>query len=199
MAQLRVEKRWRGSEAHQALLPLEEVADLGDERGVLQPVRLALGLREDLDGGCVLAGLVVGLGYANPYLHPFEEMQRLKTHPAMRGFFEGGRRLAYGARALTAGGLQSLPKTVFPGGVLVGDDAGYLNAARIKGSHAALKSGMLAAESAFEALAAGRERDELGAYPEAFRKSWLHEELHLARNFRYIPGLFSRGAHASDD
>ena len=136
------------------------------------------------ENNLVSVGLVVGLGYGNPYLHPFEEMQRLKTHPAMRGFFEGGRRLAYGARAMTAGGLQSLPKTVFPGGVLVGDDAGYLNAARIKGSHAAIKSGMLAAEAAFEALAGGREGDELAAYPEAFRQSWLHEELHLARNFK---------------
>jgi electron-transferring-flavoprotein dehydrogenase len=132
----------------------------------------------------VSLGLVVGLGYANPYLHPFEEMQRLKTHPPVRAFLEGGRRLAYGARAITAGGLQSLPKTVFPGGVLVGDDAGYLNAARIKGSHAAIKSGMLAAEAAFDALAAGREGDELDAYPQAFRTSWLHEELHLARNFK---------------
>src|SRR5688572_2933808 len=136
------------------------------------------------ENNLVSVGLVVGLGYENPYLYPFEEMQRLKTHPAMRSFFEGGRRLAYGARAISAGGLQSLPKTVFPGGALVGDDAGFLNAARIKGSHAAIKSGMLAAEAAFEALAAGREQDELAAFPEAFRKSWLHEELHLARNFK---------------
>jgi electron-transferring-flavoprotein dehydrogenase len=132
----------------------------------------------------VSVGLVVGLGYRNPYLHPFEEMQRLKTHPAWRGFFEGGRRLAYGARAISAGGLQSLPKTVFPGGALVGDDAGFLNAARIKGSHAAIKSGMLAAEAAFEALCAGRAHDTLDAFPEAFRKSWLYEELHRARNFK---------------
>jgi electron-transferring-flavoprotein dehydrogenase len=134
----------------------------------------------------VSVGLVVGLGYDNPYLYPFEEMQRLKTHPAMRGVFEGGRRLAYGARAIAAGGLQSLPKTTFPGGVLVGDDAGYLNAARIKGSHAAIKSGMLAAEAAFEALAAGRQADELTAYPASFEKSWLHDELYLARNFKPI-------------
>jgi electron-transferring-flavoprotein dehydrogenase len=132
----------------------------------------------------VSVGLVVGLGYENPYLYPFEEMQRLKTHPALRGFFEGGRRLSYGARAISAGGLQSLPKTTFPGGVLVGDDAGFLNAARIKGSHAAIKSGMLAAEAAFEALAAGREGDELTAFPRSFEKSWLHEELHRARNFK---------------
>ena len=111
-----------------------------------------------LENNQVSVGFVVGLGYENPYLHPFEEFQRYKTHPAIRGFFEGGRRIAYGARAITAGGLQSLPKLTFPGGVLVGDDAGFLNAARIKGSHAAIKSGMLAAEAAFEALAAGRSR-----------------------------------------
>jgi electron-transferring-flavoprotein dehydrogenase len=137
-----------------------------------------------LDANLVAVGYVVGLGYRNPYLHPFEEFQRFKTHPAIRGFLEGGRRLAYGARAISAGGLQSLPKLTFPGGALVGDDAGFLNAARIKGSHAAIKSGMLAAEAAFEALGAGREGDELGGYPEAFRNSWLHDELHRARNFK---------------
>jgi electron-transferring-flavoprotein dehydrogenase len=132
----------------------------------------------------VSIGLVVGLGYSNPYLHPFEEMQRFKTHPAIRGFLEGGRRLSYGARAISAGGVQSLPKTTFPGGVLVGDDAGFLNAARIKGSHAAIKSGMLAAQAAFDALAAGRAGDELTAFPESFKASWLHDELHRARNFK---------------
>ncbi len=137
-----------------------------------------------LENNQVAVGFVVGLGYRNPYLHPFEEFQRYKTHPAIRGFFEGGRRIAYGARAISAGGLQSLPKLVFPGGALVGDDAGFLNASRIKGSHAAIKSGMLAAEAAFEALAGGREGDELAAYPQAFRASWLHEELHRARNFK---------------
>ncbi|MGE0357733.1 MAG: electron transfer flavoprotein-ubiquinone oxidoreductase [Burkholderiales bacterium] len=138
----------------------------------------------------VSVGLVVGLGYANPYLSPFEEFQRLKTHPVFRGYLEGGRRIAYGARAINAGGLQALPKLAFPGGVLVGDDAGFLNAARVKGSHAALKSGMLAAEAAWEALAAGRARDELDSYPEAFGKSWLHDELHRARNFK---PLMNRG------
>ncbi len=127
---------------------------------------------------------MVGLGYENPYLSPYEEFQRYKTHPAIRGFFEGGKRVAYGARAITAGGLQSLPKLVFPGGCLIGDDAGFLNASRIKGSHAAIKTGMLAAEAAFEALVAGRERDALGAYPEAFRQSWLFDELYRARNFK---------------
>ncbi len=138
----------------------------------------------------VSVGLVVGLGYANPWLSPFDEMQRLKTHPSLRALFEGGQRLAYGARALTAGGLQALPKLTFPGGALIGDDAGFLVASRIKGSHAAIKSGMLAAEAVAEALAAHRSGDELTAYPEKFRASWLYEELHRARNFK---PLMSKG------
>jgi len=137
-----------------------------------------------LENRQVSVGLAVGLDYRNPYLNPFEEFQRYKTHPAIRGFFEGGRRIAYGARAIAAGGLQSLPKLAFPGGALVGDDAGFLNAARIKGSHAAIKSGMLAARAAYDALAAGRAHDELEAYPKAFESSWLREELHLTRNFK---------------
>jgi electron-transferring-flavoprotein dehydrogenase len=127
---------------------------------------------------------VVGLAYQNPYLSPYEEFQRYKTHPAIRHFFEGGKRISYGARAITAGGLQSLPKTVFPGGALVGDDAGFLNVSRIKGSHAAIKTGMLAADAAFAALGEGRQHDELNSYPAAFEQSWLHEELHVARNFK---------------
>jgi len=137
-----------------------------------------------LENNQIAIGFVVGLGYSNPYLSPYEEFQRYKTHPAIRPFLEGGKRLAYGARAISAGGLQSLPKLVFPGGCLIGDDAGFLNASRIKGSHAAIKSGMLAAEAAFAALRAARANDELGAYPEAFRESWLHDELHRARNFK---------------
>jgi electron-transferring-flavoprotein dehydrogenase len=109
---------------------------------------------------------------------------RYKTHPAIRGTFEGGKRLAYGARAITAGGLLSLPKLVFPGGALVGCEAGFLNASRIKGSHAAIKSGMMAAEAAFDALVAERSHDELPAYPAAFEHSWLHTELNKARNFK---------------
>lgn len=136
------------------------------------------------DENKVAVGFVVGLGYSNPYLSPFEEFQRFKTHPKIRTFFEGGKRLAYGARAITAGGLQSLPKLVFPGGAMIGDDAGFLNASRIKGSHAAIKTGSLAAEAVAEALASGRQRDELTAYPEKFRGSWLHDELHKARNFK---------------
>jgi electron-transferring-flavoprotein dehydrogenase len=137
-----------------------------------------------IDNNQVMVGFVVGLGYSNPYLSPFEEFQRYKTHPSIRAFLEGGKRVSYGARAITAGGLLSLPKLVFPGGALVGDDAGFLNASRIKGSHAAIKSGMLAAQAAFDALQAGREGDELTAYPDAFKQSWLHGELHRARNFK---------------
>ena len=137
-----------------------------------------------LDNNQVMVGFVVGLGYSNPYLSPFEEFQRYKTHPSIRAFLEGGKRVSYGARAITAGGLMSLPKLVFPGGALVGDDAGFLNASRIKGSHAAIKTGMLAADAAFEAVQAGRQADVLNAYPEAFKTSWLYGELYRARNFK---------------
>ncbi|MYM89432.1 FAD-binding protein [Rugamonas sp. FT82W] len=137
-----------------------------------------------LENNQVMVGYVVGLNYENPYLSPYEEFQRYKTHPAIKTFFEGGKRISYGARAITAGGLQSLPKLVFPGGALIGCDAGFLNMSRIKGSHAAIKSGMLAAESVFEALGASRQHDELASYPAAFEKSWLHEELHVARNVK---------------
>ncbi len=137
-----------------------------------------------LENNQVMVGYVVGLDYENPYLSPYEEFQRYKTHPEIRTFFEGGKRISYGARAITAGGLQSLPKLVFPGGALIGCDAGFLNMSRIKGSHAAIKSGMLAAESVVEALGAGRAADELASYPAAFEQSWLHEELHVARNVK---------------
>ncbi|WP_050416187.1 electron transfer flavoprotein-ubiquinone oxidoreductase [Azoarcus sp. CIB] len=137
-----------------------------------------------LEDNLISVGYVVGLNYTNPHLSPFEEFQRYKTHPEIRKFLEGGKRLAYGARAIAAGGLQSQPKLVFPGGALIGDDAGFLNAARIKGSHAAIKSGMLAADAAREALAANRQRDALTAFPAAFEASWLHAELHKTRNFK---------------
>jgi electron-transferring-flavoprotein dehydrogenase len=137
-----------------------------------------------LEGRRVTLGYVMGLDYQNPWLSPFEEMQRWKTHPAVRAHIEGGKRIGYGARAITAGGLLSIPKMVFPGGALVGCEAGTLNAARIKGSHAAIKTGMLAAEAAAAAIAAGRSHDELQAYPAAFRSSWLHAELNQARNFK---------------
>ena len=137
-----------------------------------------------LENNLVAIGFVVGLGYTNPYLNPYEEFQRYKTHPAIRTYLEGGKRISYGARAINAGGLQSLPKLVFPGGCLIGDDAGFLNASRIKGSHAAIKSGMLAADAVFDAVRQGRAGDELNAYPLAFAGSWLHDELHRARNFK---------------
>ncbi|MEK8029581.1 electron transfer flavoprotein-ubiquinone oxidoreductase [Ideonella sp. DXS29W] len=137
-----------------------------------------------LEGNQVTLGFVIGLDYGNPYLSPFEEMQRWKTHPAVRAHIEGGKRIGYGARAINNGTPQALPKTVFPGGALIGCDAGYLNAARIKGSHAAIKSGMLCADALFDALKAGRSADELSAYPEAFEKSWLNEELQQTRNFK---------------
>jgi electron-transferring-flavoprotein dehydrogenase len=145
-----------------------------------------------MENNLVALGFITGLDYANPYLSPFEEFQRWKTHPNIRWYLEGdesqgikpGKRLSYGARAITAGGLMSLPKTVFPGGALVGDDAGYLNVSRIKGSHAAIKTGMLAAEAAYEALGAGRQHDELTDYPDAFERSWLYQELNKSRNFK---------------
>jgi len=137
-----------------------------------------------LENNQVAVGFVVGLAYQNPYLSPYEEFQRYKTHPAIRGFFEGGKRISYGARAITAGGLQSLPKFVFPGGALIGCDAGFLNTSRIKGSHGAIKTGMMAADAAFAALGEERQHDELASYPAAFEQSWLHEELHVARNFK---------------
>jgi electron-transferring-flavoprotein dehydrogenase len=144
-----------------------------------------------LEDNKVALGFITGLDYANPYLSPFEEFQRWKTHPNIRYYFEGqeqglkpAKRLGYGARAITAGGLMSLPKTVFPGGALVGCEAGYLNVSRIKGSHAAIKTGMLAAEAAYDAVIAGRQHDELSAYPAAFEKSWLYTELNKSRNFK---------------
>lgn len=141
-----------------------------------------------MENNQVAVGYVVGLSYENPYLSPYEEFQRYKTHPEIRKFFEGGKRLAYGARAITAGGLQSLPKLSFPGGALIGCEAGFLNASRIKGSHAALKTGMLAAIATFEALAATRKHDVLSDYETAFEQSWLHEELYKARNFKPMMG-----------
>jgi len=132
----------------------------------------------------VAIGFVVGLGYANPFLSPFEEFQRYKHHPEVAQYLEGGRRVAYGARAIVTGGVQALPKLVFPGGALIGDNAGFLNVPKIKGSHAAIKTGMLGAEAAFAALGEGRSHDELATYPTAFENSWLYDELHRARNFK---------------
>ena len=137
-----------------------------------------------LEENKVTLGFVLGLDYSNPYMNPFEEMQRWKTHPSIAKHLKGGKRIGYGARAINNGTPQALPKTVFPGGALIGCDAGYLNAARIKGSHAAIKSGMLAAEAAFVAIAEGRAHDELTAYPTHFENSWLYKELHQTRNFK---------------
>jgi electron-transferring-flavoprotein dehydrogenase len=142
------------------------------------------GFMYHLEDNKVTLGLVTGLNYSNPYLSPFEEMQRWKTHPRIKAFLEGGKRISYGARAITTGGIMCLPKTVFPGGALVGCDAGFLNGARIKGSHAAIKSGMLCADAAFAAVVAGRQHDELAEYPAAFDKSWLRAELETSRNFK---------------
>jgi len=150
----------------------------------LNPDTYGGGFLYHLENNQISIGYVVGLGYENPYLSPYEEFQRFKTHPDIRKFLAGGKRIAYGARAITAGGLQSLPKLIFPGGALVGDDAGFLNASRIKGSHCAIKSGSLAAEACFEALVAERERDELTAFPQKFEQSWLYDELYRARNFK---------------
>lgn len=132
----------------------------------------------------VSLGFVVGLDYSNPWLSPFEEFQRWKTHPAICKTLQGGKRISYGARAITAGGILSLPKLVFPGGALVGCEAGFLNASRIKGSHAAMKTGMLAAAAAYDAVLADRRHDELSEYPKAFAASWLHAELDQSRNFK---------------
>jgi electron-transferring-flavoprotein dehydrogenase len=134
------------------------------------------------EGGQVALGFVVALDYANPYLSPFEEMQRWKTHPAIRAEIEGGRRLSYGARAINEGGYQAIPKLVFPGGALIGCSAGFVNVPRIKGTHTAMKSAMLAAEAAFEAIALGRTSDVLEAYPPALHKSWVATELNGVRN-----------------
>jgi len=136
-----------------------------------------------LENNQVFVGLVVGLDYSNPWLSPFEEFQRYKNHPKVRPLFEGGRRIAYGARALNEGGFQSIPKLVFPGGALIGCTAGFMNVPKIKGSHTAMKSGMLAAEAAFEAL--GKDMPvELDSYPAALRKSWVWKELKAVRNIR---------------
>ncbi|HEY8617456.1 electron transfer flavoprotein-ubiquinone oxidoreductase [Phenylobacterium sp.] len=138
----------------------------------------------------VAIGFVVHLNYKNPWLSPFDEFQRFKHHPDVAPFLEGGKRIAYGARAISEGGLQSVPKTYFPGGVLLGDSAGLLNVPRIKGSHNAMKSGMLAAEAAAAALSSGRAGDELVEYETAFKSSWLHKELKTVRNFKPLWSKF---------
>ena len=155
-----------------------------------------------LEGHQVAVGFVVGLDYQNPHLSPFGELQRFKTHAAIRSTFEGGRRICYGARALNEGGLQSIPKLVFPGGALIGCSAGFLDVPKIKGNHTAMKSGMLAAEAVAEALAADAP-PLLEAYPKAFEASWAHDELHRARNirpsFHKFGGLYGGIAYSAID
>jgi electron-transferring-flavoprotein dehydrogenase len=137
-----------------------------------------------LENNTVVVGLIVDLSYSNPYLSPFDEFQRFKHHPIMKQYLEGGTRVGYGARAICKGGFNSLPKMVFPGGALIGCDLGTMNFAKIKGSHTAMKSGMLAADAAAEAIFAGSEGgDELNGYVTKFKASWLYEELYQSRNF----------------
>jgi len=138
----------------------------------------------------VALGYVVHLNYKNPWLSPFDEFQRWKHHPEVAKYLEGGKRIAYGARAISEGGLQSVPKLHFPGGVLLGDSAGFVNLPRIKGSHNAMKSGMMAAEAANAAIKAGRSGDELVEYEQAFQASWVRKELHTVRNFKPLLGKF---------
>jgi electron-transferring-flavoprotein dehydrogenase len=154
-----------------------------------------------LENNQVSVGFVVGLGYENPHLSPFEEFQRFKTHPDIRPTFEGGRRIAYGARAISAGGFQSIPKLTFPGGLLIGDTAGFLNAPKIKGTHTAMKSGMVAADAVFAAVAAGRSADEITDYPEQLRQSWLWKELYAVRNIKpsFRWGLWAAIAYSAID
>ncbi|MGA0825452.1 MAG: NAD(P)/FAD-dependent oxidoreductase, partial [Burkholderiaceae bacterium] len=150
----------------------------------LEPTTYGGSFLYHLKNNQISIGLVVGLNYKNPWLSPFEEFQRLKTHPAIRPMLEGGQRIGYGARAITAGGLNSLPKLIFSGGALIGCEAGFLNASRIKGSHAAIKSGMLAAEACIDAIEQGSTNRLLTSYPQRFKESWLHKELYRARNFK---------------
>ena len=147
----------------------------------------------------VVVGFVVGLDYANPFLSPFEEFQRYKTHPLIRALLEGGRRISYGARAISAGGAQAVPKLTFPGGVLVGDTAGFLNVPKLKGSHTAMKSGMLAAEAVIEALDAGM--PEAASYPQRLKQSWLWRELYNVRNIKpsFKWGLWAALAYSALD
>ena len=135
------------------------------------------------EDGQVYLGLIVDLNYANPYLNPFQEFQRFKTHPAIKQIIENGKRVSYGARAIAKGGYYSLPKMTFPGGLLVGCNAGTLNFAKIKGNHTAMKSGMVAAECVFDQLKNGKANDDITSYKEAFEKSWVFDELYRSRNF----------------
>lgn len=165
------EKHREGLVMHSAGWPLTESGSLGG------------GFLYHLDNNQVSLGLITDLCYSNPHVSPFDEMQRWKSHPEVRKYLEGGKRISYGARAIAKGGLQSLPKMTFPGGLLVGCNAGTLNFAKIKGTHTAMKSGMIAAEVIAEALKNGRGHDELVEYKAAFESSWVYQELHQQRNF----------------
>ncbi len=183
------------SEAQTYGIGLKELWEISDENSNPGEVLHSVGwpLDEDTYGGSFLyhldknlvsVGYVIGLDYKNPYLSPYEEFQRFKTHPSIRKIFKNGRRISYGARALNEGGWQSLPDLVFPGGALIGCEAGTLNTPKIKGTHTAMKSGMIAAESAFDALTKGRKHDKLDSYQAVFKESWAGQELYNARNVR---------------
>ena len=186
----------RGAATQHYAIGLKELWDLDPEKHVPGKVVHAMGwplnhLPGGFSGGFLyhlensqaVVGLIIDLGYKNPFLSPFDEFQRFKHHPRIAKFLAGGKRVSYGARAIVKGGLPALPKLVFPGGLLIGDDAGFLNMLKIKGSHTAIKSGMLAAEAVYDALASGATGGtELTAFPEAFKNSWLYNELYEARN-----------------
>ncbi len=165
------EQHQPGLVVHSAGWPLDESKSLGG------------GFLYHLEDNTVAVGLITNLSYTNPHVSPYDEFQRYKHHPEIAKYLEGGERLTYGARALLKGGLQSQPKMSFPGGILVGDDAGTLNFAKIKGSHTAMKSGMIAAETVAEALAAEQKNDDLQNYAAAYKASWAYKELHMQRNF----------------
>ena len=166
------DKHEQGLVVHTAGWPLDESGSAGG------------GFLYHIENNQVVVGLIVDLSYSNPHLSPFDEFQRYKHHPVIKQYLEGGKRVSYGARAICKGGLNSLPKMVFPGGALIGCDLGTLNFAKIKGSHTAMKSGMLAADAVVEALKAGREGgDELNNYVDSFKASWLYDELFRSRNF----------------
>lgn len=165
------EKHNPGLVVHSAGWPLDESDSSGG------------GFLYHLEDNQVAVGLITDLSYSNPHVSPFDEFQRYKHHPVISQYLDGGERISYGARALVKGGLQSQPRMTFPGGLLIGDNAGTLNFAKIKGIHCAMKSGMIAAESAANAINADRQHDELTGYTEAYRASWAYKELHLQRNF----------------
>lgn len=169
--QIPPEKHHQGLVVHSAGWPLSETGSSGG------------GFLYHMEDNLVAVGLTIDLSYSNPHLSPFDEFQRYKQHPVIRQYLEGGERVSYGARALVKGGMQSLPKMTFNGGVLLGDNAGTLNFAKIKGIHCAMKTGMIAAESAAEAIASNRQQDELTAFNSSYQSSWAYQELHRHRNF----------------